>query len=171
MPKKYNFQGNVSSEGTASLDIFFPDSEPTNEEKIGVLANTLADAATYMLQQGYLPPESRLMSSRDVASEFGHTRQYWEKLLNEDKIPFKETAAGRITCDIWVQGYLDNKERVDEYVRNRNKAVRVIEETGKRHGKIACPRCKQEAFDYHINTASINGLCRAGCGFRIHTTV
>jgi hypothetical protein len=118
-----------------------------------------------------LVPDARFMSSSDVAEEYGHTRQYWEKLINEGKIPYKETSAGRITTDLWVKGYLNNREKVDEYVRNTNKIIKEIIAGKKSNGKIRCPQCGSAEFDYFINADRVNGICRAGCGFRINNTV
>jgi hypothetical protein len=167
----YSWHSNVSSEGTLSLDLHFPDKGVTKEQKETALAESLRQNRAEMLRMGYLPPDSRWMSSRDIAEEYGHTRQYWEKLINEGKIPYKETAAGRITTDLWVQGYLDNKEKVDEYVRNRNKIVSTILSQKSKMGKARCPKCGEEEFTYAVNTHSMNGICRAQCGFRVHTTV
>jgi hypothetical protein len=168
--KKFHWHASVSSEGTLDLSLYFPNKDVTKEEKEKAIASTLAQAKEFMLSRGYLLPDTRFMSSSDVAEEYGHTRQYWEKLLNEGKIPYKETSAGRITTNLWVQGYLNNKEKIDEYLRNRNKVVAVILKEKNRMGTVECPRCKEKRFDYAVNSDSIDGLCRAGCGFRIHTT-
>ncbi len=135
------------------------------------LAESLRQNRNNMLSRGYLTPSSQFMSSRDVAEEYGHTRQYWEKLLNEGKIPFKESSAGRITTDLWVQGYLNNREVVDRYIRDRNKVVAAILSEQKKHGRTSCPNCGEVKFDYSVGYENINGLCRARCGFRINTTV
>ena len=111
------------------------------------------------------------MSPSDVAKEYGHTRQYWEKLIKEGKIFYKETAAGSITTDLWVNGYLNNKERVDEYVRFKNKVVASIAANDKKWGKTKCPQCGKMEFDFAVNVNNINGVCRAGCGFRINATI
>ncbi len=167
----YVWHSTVSNEGTLSLELYFPNKKTTKEQKIGALAESLRQNRNNMLSRGYLMPDSRFMSPRDVAEEYGHTRQYWEKLLNEGKIPFKETSAGRITTDLWVRGYIDNRENVDKYIRNRNKIVTVILKETKKHGRIVCPNCGEVQFDYNLNYQSINGLCRARCGFRINTTM
>lgn len=169
-PYDYIWHSTVSNEGTLSLELYFPDKKATKEQKMLALAESLRQNRDNMLSRGYLTPNSRFMSSRDVAEEYGHTRQYWEKLLNEGKIPFKETSAGRITTDLWVQGYLNNKKEVDRYIRDRNKIVATILDGKKKHGRITCPNCGEVQFDYNVNYQSINGLCRARCGFRINTT-
>ena len=167
----YSWHSNVSSEGTLSLELYFPGKKATKEQKETALAESLRQNREAMLRNGYLPPDSRLMSSRDIAGEFGHTRQYWEKLINEGKIPYKETSAGRITTNLWVQGYLNNKEKVDEYIRNRNKVVQTTISSKKKMGVVECPNCKEDSFHFAANINSMNGICRAGCGFRINTTV
>jgi len=170
--KKYNWHAGVSSEGTLALELCFPDGiKITKEQKETILAETLLRSKEFMLSKGYLMPDARFLSSSDMAKEYGHTRQYWEKLINEGKIIYKETSAGRITTDLWVRGYLNNREKVDEYIRNKNKIVKIILAGEKRSGKTTCPQCEKPEFDYFVNSNSINGLCRAGCGFRIHTTI
>ena len=167
---RYTWHANVSSMGTLDLSLYFPQREGwTNEKKEEALALALSDAQGFMLQKGYLPPGSHCLSPRDVAKQYGHTRQYWEKLLKEKKIPYKETAAGMITTDLWVQGYLNNKEEVDKYVRQVNQAIKSIHENKSRHGTMSCPKCTDDNFSFHINTGNINGLCYS-CGFRVHTT-
>ena len=135
------------------------------------LAESIRLNRNTMLSQGYLPPDSRFMSSSDVSEEHGHTRQYWEKLLNEGKIPYKETSAGRITTNLWVQGYLNNREKVDEYIRSRNKIIDNILSQKNKSGRVECPNCGKPDFSYAVNVGSANGICRAGCGFRINTTI
>jgi hypothetical protein len=171
-PKKYSSHGIIDSEGNLSLSLHFPNNNLTQEQEEKVFADHLAKYANAMLQRGYLPPNSRLMSPSDIADEYGKSRQYWEKLLKQDKIPYKKTSAGMITCDLWVQGYLNNKKKVDEYILNRNTAVRLIKESKTTHGKIKCPSCQEERFDFNVNASgNMNGLCRSGCGFRINTTI
>src|SRR3989338_6816353 len=151
--------------------MFFEEGDPlTKGQKEKALAYGIAASVKNMLERGFLTPEARFMSSMDIAEKFGQSRQYWEKLLSEGKIPFKETSAGRITTDLWVQGYLNNKEEVDRYIRDRNKVVAIIIDGKKKHGRITCPNCGEVQFDYNVNYQSINGLCRARCGFRINTT-
>lgn len=179
MPKKsikkesglYHWNAMTSSGGTLELSLYFPNTKPTKADKEEALAAALADSFDFMLSKGYLPPETRFLSSSDIANKYGYTRQYWEKLLNEGKIPYKETAAGRITTDLWVEGYVNNKEKVDAYVRNLRRVLKSIEEGGKKSGSVECPQCGEARFEYFVNVNSnTNGLCRAGCGFRIHTT-
>lgn len=168
--KKFHWHAMVSSGGTLGLDLYFPNKNVTKDEKEKALASALAQSKNFMLSKGYLFPDTSFMSSSDIAKTYGHTRQYWEKLLKEGKIPYKETSAGRITTDIWVQAYLDNKEKVDKYVRDRNKVILLIQKEKDKMGVVECPYCKEKRFDYAVNVNNINGLCRAGCGFRIHTT-
>lgn len=167
----YSWQSHISSGGTLSLDLYFPNKNVTKEQKEMALAESLRQNREAMLSKGYLPPDARFMSPTDLSEEHGHTRQYWEKLINEGKIPYKETSAGRITTDLWVRGYLDNKEKVDEYIRNRNKVVSIVLSQKTKMGKVRCPKCGEEEFSYAVNTDSMNGICRASCGFRTHTTI
>lgn len=170
--KKFHWQAHTSSGGTLGLSLYFPDSRELDKEtKEKALASALTSSYEFMLSKGYIPPEAHFMSSSDVAKEYGKTRQYWEKLINEGKIPYKETSAGRITTDLWVQGYLDNKDAVDEYIRHRNRVVQSILSQKRRQGRIECPKCGKLEFDYAVNTNNINGLCRAQCDFRIHTII
>jgi len=168
--KKFYWHALTSSGGTLELSLYFPNKNVTKQEKEKALASALFQSKNFMLAKGYLPPDAHFLSSSDVAEKYGHTRQYWEKLLKEGKIPYKETSAGRITTDLWVQGYLNNKEKVDKYVRYRNKVISTIQKENRKMGTIECPCCKEKRFDYAVNVNNINGVCRAGCGFRINTS-
>jgi hypothetical protein len=170
--KKFHWQALASSGGTLQLSLYFPDlKELDKDKKEKALASALTSCHKFMLSKGYIPPEANFMSPSDVAKEYGKTRQYWEKLINEGKIPYKETSAGRITTDLWVQGYLDNREAVDEYTRNCNRVIQSILSQKRNQGRIECPKCGKLTFDYNVNINNINGLCRAECGFRIHTII
>lgn len=169
--QKYHWHAGVNSEGTLNLELYFPDgADITKEQKEKVLAAKLHQAEEFMLSKGYLSPDVHFLSSSDLEKEYGTSRQYWEKLMNQGKIPYKETAAGRITTNLWVKGYLNNKEKVDKYVKSTNKQVDLIVSEGKKSGRTICFECKVPKFEYFVNSESIDGLCRAGCGFRIHTT-
>ncbi|MBI5412630.1 hypothetical protein HZA43_05725 [Candidatus Peregrinibacteria bacterium] len=122
-----------------------------------------------MNHKGYIPYDAKFLSSRDIAEKYNHTRQYWEKLLNEGKILYKETSAGRITTDLWVNGYLGSKEEVDGYVRNVKKMLKSINESRNHYGPITCAQCGEENFQFNVNAGgSTNGVCRS-CNFFIHT--
>ncbi len=168
--KQYSWHASVSSEGTMELSLYFPEIKITRQQKEYALADSITKVQYSMLRDGYLLPNTRFMSSTNIAKEYGYTRQYWEKLLNEGKILYKETAAGRITTDLWVNGYLNNKEAVDRYVKNREKVILSIKQEPKSRGTVECPQCKSLRFEFNVNLNSINGLCRADCGFRINTT-
>lgn len=168
LAKKFYWHVNMSSGGTLSLDLDFK-GEFTKGEKGKALADALAQSYKFMNDKGYIPSSAKLLSSRDIADKYGHTRQYWEKLLNEGKIPYKETSAGRITTDLWVSGYLGNKEEVDGYVRKVKKMLKSINESSNRYAPIACAQCGKENFYFHVNTGgNTNGICRS-CNFYIHT--
>lgn len=168
IPKKFYWHANTSSGGTLSIDVNL-NGNFSKSEKEKALADALAQAYRFMKDKGYIPFDAKLLSSRDIAEKYGHTRQYWEKLLNEGKILYKETAAGRITTDLWVSGYLGNKEEVDGYVRNVKKMLLTINESKKDHGALTCAQCGDENFQYHINYGgNTNGICRS-CHFHIHT--
>ncbi len=168
MPKKFYWTANTSSGGTLSLSLHY-EGVLSKKQKEQALAHGLKAAHRHMEEQGYIPFEARLMSSSDIADEFGKTRQYWEKLLNEGKILYKETSAGRITTDVWVNGYIGKKEEVDGYVKNVKKVLESITVFGKKNGSVGCPICHKVRFEFFVNTGSnINGVCRA-CGFYVHT--
>ena len=110
------------------------------------------------------------MSSRDIAEKFGSSRQYWEKLLREGKLPYCQTAAGRITADLWVTGYLRNREEVDQYVKWQKIAVkRILESSPSKYA--TCPKCGETKLSASINRSEINGVCRAECGFEFTSAV
>lgn len=123
-----------------------------------------------MRKMGYIPYEAVPMSSRDIANKYQKTRQYWEKLLNEGKILYKETSAGRITTDLWVEGYLDNPEKVNKYVKHVRTVLGSIKNAGKKFGSVPCPVCDENRFEFAVNAGSnTNGVCRS-CGFHINAT-
>lgn len=167
-PAKFYWHANTSSGGTLSLDVNFEGSFSKNEKE-KALADALRQCYEFMSDKGYIPFDAKLLSSRDIAEQFGKSRQYWEKLLNEGKILYKETSAGRITTDLWVNGYLGNKEEVDGYVRNVKKMLLIINELKKRSASITCAQCGEENFQYAVNIGgNTNGICRS-CHFHIHT--
>lgn len=167
--RKFYWHAGTSNGGTLSLSMDF-DGDFTKEEKESALADTLRLCYENMRQNSFIPHDAKLMSSGDVARAYPQTRQYWEKLLNEGKIRYKETAAGRITTDLWIKGYLDDREKVNQYVRDVKTVLAAIDSAKKQSGSVACPVCSEGHVDYFVNTNdNINGICRA-CGFYIHTT-
>lgn len=164
---KFYWHAGVSSGGTLSLSLGY-DPLLSKEQKEQILAVGLDEAYKHMEQEGYIPANARLMSSRDIARENGSTRQYWEKLLNEGKILYAETSAGRITTDLWVNGYLGNREEVNRYVQNVRAVLKEIGDNWKSHGTLKCPACEAERFEYNSNQNNTNGVCRS-CGFYVHT--
>lgn len=167
--KQFYWHANTSSGGTLSLDVNF-DWTASRKEKEYALADAVRQCVQHMEKEGFIPGNARLMSSRDIAEEYGKSRQYWEKLLNEGRILYKETSAGRITTNLWVSGYLGNKEEVDGYVKNVRTVLDRIRELGKRNGSVECPVCKASRFEFYANgNGNTNGLCRS-CGFHVHTT-
>lgn len=168
MTPKFYWHASTSSGGTLSLGIDL-EGEFSELEKKRALADALGQSYEYMKNQGYIPFDAKFMSSRDIAKEHGKTRQYWEKLLNEGKILYKETSAGRITTNLWVMGYIGNKEAVDRYVKNVRTVLKSIDTVKKHFGETICPICDGK-FEYAVNQATnVNGICR-GCGFHVHTT-
>lgn len=168
-PRKFYWHAGISSGGTLSLNMDFQGSFSKKEIE-GALAGAIANCKERMRDNGYIPSNARLMSSRDIAQEYGSTRQYWEKLLNEGKIRYKETSAGRITTDLWVDGYLGNREEVNQYVKDVQEVLARIAITERKHAPIACPSCEQVRFRFAVNAGgNTNGICDE-CGFHIHTT-
>ncbi len=167
--RKFYWHANTSSGGTLSLSLNL-EGEFTKKEKESALAEGLRACAKKMEELGYIPHNAQIMSSSDMAREYGKTRQYWEKLLNEGKIHYKETSAGRITTNLWVEGYLRDREQVNKYVRNVKDVLDAIDATKRANGRVICPVCQKENFEFYVNAdTNTNGICRA-CGFYIHTT-
>ncbi|MFA5106765.1 MAG: hypothetical protein WC497_00375 [Patescibacteria group bacterium] len=164
--RKYSWHAGINSGGNLSLMLTMP-AEVTTDEKEKELADGIAESVKLMRDKGYLSPEARFMTSSDLSNDYGFTRQYWEKLLKEGKILYKEAAAGMITTDIWVQGYLGNKEMVDRYARNCKSVAAIIKGLKERYGVTTCTDCGSARFEYNKNATSTNGLCRT-CGFRVH---
>lgn len=166
---KVSWHASTSSGGTLSLSLRH-EGKLTKRQKELELAHGLGQCVRFMEEKGYIPATARLMSSRDVAEEFGKSRQYWEKLLNEGKILYKETSAGRITTDLWVEGYLGNREKVDGYVKNVREVLRRIAATARPHGSVVCPACDRQKFRFAVNAnGNTNGVCD-NCHLHVHTT-
>lgn len=173
-PKKFYWHANTSSGGTLSLDLNL-EGKFSKKDKENILAGVINECYKHMEIKGFIPFNAKLMSSRDIADKYGKSRQYWEKLLDEGKILYKETSAGRITTDLWVQGYLGNTEQVNKYVRDVKKVLKIINELACKQGywqRIDCPVCNQNTFEYAMNiNGNVNGICRnTACSFHIHTT-
>ena len=167
--RKFYWYANTSSGGTLSLGLDLT-GEFSQEEKESALAEGIRACVENMESQGYIPHNASLMSSGDVAREYGKTRQYWEKLLDEVKIHYKETSAGRISTNLWVPGYLNDREQVNKYVLNVRNVLDTIDATKRTGGRVNCSVCGKENFEFHLNgDAHINGICRA-CGFHVHTS-
>ena len=170
MPRRFYWHAVTSNGGTLSLEVNVKEAK-NQSEKLNAIASSLKQAVRSMEEKGYIPHTARLMSSRDIADEYGKSRQYWEKLLNEGKILYKETSAGRITTDLWVEGYLGNKEDVDKYVKDVRTVLQRIGETKRKNGAVLCPLCEKTRFEFNVNmNGNINGICRA-CGFHVHTMI
>ena len=169
MPRKFYWHAMTSSGGTLSLEVNIKEAKE-REEKIKVIAEGIKESTKFMEEHGYIPHKARLMSSRDLANAYGKTRQYWEKLLNEGKILYKETSAGRITTNLWVEGYLGDPEKVNKYIKDVRIVLGYIKDLDKRSGSVLCPVCGENRFEFHVNVNSnTNGICRV-CGFHVHTT-
>lgn len=169
MDIKFSWHANTNSGGNLSLSLdFINQSEPLNKpDKNNILAEVIAQAYKHMKQRGYIKYDAKLLSSRDMALEYGKSRQYWEKLLNEGKIPYKETSAGRITTELWVNGYLGNKNKVNMYVRNLKKGLNSIKTANKIQGVIQCPVCEENNLEFYVNrNGNTSGLCRH-CNFHV----
>ncbi len=170
----YRMSGMTSSGGDASLSINFKDEKSSKNEGEMALAIELEKITQFMFDKGYI----QMMSPSDLSKRYGKTRQYWEKLIKEGKIPYQRTASGAITTNIWVEGYLRNKEEVDKYANALRKISAAISEvhTGNdntREIKLTCPYCKNLAFEYCYNRGGeVSGSCRTPtCDFRINTII
>ncbi len=166
--RRFYWHANTSSGGTLSLSLDY-EGEASKEQKEMLLAEGIRAVVETMDRNGFIPHSARIMSSSDIAGAYGKTRQYWEKLLNEGKILYKETSAGRITTNLWVDGYLNDRENVNKYVRDVKTVLDTIDKTERTRGRVICPVCNEERFEFNKNGDDyINGICRA-CGFYVHT--
>jgi len=169
--KKYGWHGAMTSSGKLGLSLYFEEPEGVDADlALGATAESIVQSVAYMQKQGYIPPNARLMSSREIAEAYNFTRQYWEKLMREGKLPYYQTAAGRITVDLWVEGYLQNREKVDEYVTWQKSAVRRALAAKNYNEPIDCPKCGKPTLSYARNQHEVNGSCDSGCGFRFSTS-
>lgn len=171
MAFKFTWHATTMSGGSLSLSLEMAEKiskSLTKKQKEGMLAATLQQCVTYMQDRGDIPYNTSTMSSRDIAKRYGNTRQYWEKLLNEGKILYKETSAGRITTELWVKGYLDDKEKVDRYAKQVRKILDSIVRLRKRQGVVPCSACEEGKFRYYANYGgNTNGVCD-NCGLHVH---
>lgn len=159
-------RGTISSSGWLASEVAFPkNGELSSKEQLAALAITTAQLVQIMLEKGIV----RLYSSSDLSNTYGNSRQYWEKLLSEGKLPFQQTSSGRITTNLWVEGYLDSSTR-NSYPREVLEMRRRILSNEQLHGgsrRIRCVRCNGP-FEYYYNQGNwINGIC--SCGFRLNT--
>ncbi len=166
---KIHWHAGTSSGGTLTLDIDF-EGEFSKEEKELELADAIRQCIEQMESKGFIPFDAEFLSSRDLSRVHGKSRQYWEKLLREGKIQYKETSAGRITTSIWVNGYLNEPENVNRYVRNTKTVLKTIKSLRSTSGTTACPVCGENRFEFAVNVNfNVNGVCR-NCHFYMYTT-
>ncbi len=162
----------MSNDGRLHLHLYFEKPDEANQDMtLGAAAESIRLSVNEMEKKGYIPPNARLMSSREIADTYGFTRQYWEKLLREGKLPYYQTAAGRITVDLWVEGYIQNREKVDEYVRWQKSAVKQASAAKSSYEPIDCPKCGNRTLRFARNSNEVNGVCDSSCGFQFTSTV
>lgn len=163
----YAFHGTISSSGNLDVIINFTDKKPISSSmQKKVLAKVIDGAYHKMLNDGTI----RLMSATDVAKMYGNSRQFWEKLISDGKIPYYQTSSGKITTNLWIEGYIDKSSNNTYPRENLEMRNRVVENEKKPNSKpiVPCVRCDQP-FDYNYNQGlNINGICRH-CGFKLRT--
>lgn len=147
------------------------------EEMLGMQADALTQITLVMERKGYI----RLMSPSEIEKTHGGYRQHWERLLREGRIRFIETSAGRMTIDLWIEQYIQNKEDIDRYCRMKNKVIKKVMERGERSCTLVCPKCGEQQLNcvYNIfmkpkkgEVNNTNGVCRNyGCTFKFHELV
>ena len=147
------------------------------EEMLGMKADALARITLAMERKGYI----RFMSPSEIEKTYGGYRQHWERLLREGRIRFIETSAGRMTIDLWIEQYLQNKEEIDKYCRMKNKVIKEIMERKERSCILMCPKCGERQLDciYNIlikpkkgEVYNTNGVCRNhGCTFKFYELI
>jgi len=149
----------------------------TDDNKRQILAEALAAVSKRMANKGYVKSmrDLELLSASDIATRYGGTKQYWDKLLREGKIPYKKTSSGKITTNVWVEGYLGNKEEVDKYIKAfkaaRKSIINNYDQNRKSYGIVRCPYCRNKTLGYNYNRGDhINALCRStDCNFKLDT--
>ena len=94
--------------------------------------------------------------------------------LREGKIKYVQTSAGRITIDLWVEGYLQNQEEVERYCRHVNKVLKIIKSKKERSLQLDCPQFGNRSlscaynitqWSYPKDKCNANGVC-GKCDFK-----
>lgn len=163
--KKFRYGALTTSDGSISLDFDFSRGDFSDDEQQRALGLTTALLVRKMFEDGWV----RLLSSSDISKIYGNSRQYWDKLFREGKIPFQKTASGKITTNFWVEGYLDDStgETYPKEVLEMRRRIVANERSGSGLKHVPCIRCG-EHFQYNYNQGSnITGICK--CGFRLDT--
>lgn len=178
MKKEGSYHAVTSNAGSASFTIHLdPDKPLTHAHLCAYLADTTEQVYRFMLEKNYvpkqLPHDVGFKTPQDIAKEHGSTRQYWEKLFKEGKIPYRATSAGKISTHIWVNAYLKNKKEIDAYTLCLRSLRNTIEKTDRWKGHILCPHCRTpESFSFHHNKTShhISGFCsNIECRFSVQS--
>lgn len=163
--RKIQWNATTDSGGRASIGVSYLNGKFTKEEKESTLAGVIAVIVRKMCENGFI----RLMSPKDLSVEYGKSRQYWEKLLKTGKIPYQKTASGKITTNLWVEGYLNEREaeKYGNKVIEMRKRILENEQKGNNYKVVECI-CGKD-FNYNYNGGNnINGICR-NCGFHLDT--
>ncbi|MBN2100589.1 TFIIB-type zinc ribbon-containing protein [Candidatus Dojkabacteria bacterium] len=161
--------GFVCSNGWASLNYYFSDKsfkKLTEIEKLRILSKSLEAVSKLMLEKGYI----KFLSTSDISKLYGKSRQYWERLLKEGRLPYQQTSAGKITLNLWVEGFLEgNKNYTSKMNWARSLIIKKHKLTNKDSGFVMCPNCNRKSLGYNYNRGThINASCTR-CRFRIDT--
>jgi hypothetical protein len=149
--------GGYSNEGTADLIVYIPNNRKDIDD---IIANFILDVKGQMAYKGYLKIKE---------DDYGNDKQYWKELLK--KIPYKEVSTNHFAVNLWIPGYLNNEVEISKYFLNIDKVIKSINENKKGWGRVICPNCGEEKFEYSAQNDRADGLCRNNCGFRIHTYI
>jgi len=174
----YSTQFMMCSSGTVGADMRpRTGAKFSAEEMLGMQSDALAQITLVMERKGYI----RFISPSEIEKTYGGFRQHWERLLREGRVKFIETSAGRMTIDLWIEQYLQNKEEIDKYCRMKNKVLKEIMERADRSCTLVCPMCGERQLDciYNIflkpvkgEVYNANGVCRHhGCPFKFNESV
>lgn len=137
-------------------------------QKSNALQKSQTAFLTKIIEEGSI----KFMSSLDVAQTYGNSRQYWEKLFSQGKIPYRQTAAARITTNLWVEDYLDGRgeKTYPSLVLNVRRQVSANEENENSRRTIACPKCDIE-LPYEVVDYEKMTLNCSSCGFACVTPI
>ena len=135
-----------------------------------ILARQVADAIGILIKKGLI----EYLFVSDIAKKYGSTRQLWDRLIKQKKIPYYQYKGGRFTLNIYVEDYLTRKYGID-YLRRLNESrddLKKAYNESKKNGAVHCPKCGELTLKFKIDAnggdaiTAINAYCE-DCRFSL----